>query len=415
MRRIAAAAGILIAWLFSPPAWAQDGAVRWVHDPVIIEEDGSYYVFSSGHGVPVRRSKDLLHWELLGRVFQDDFPAWGKPNVPGARDVWAPDISQWNGQFHLYYSISTLGSQRSCIGLATNRTLDPKSPDFKWVDHGKVIESFPGKMDWNAIDPNLVLDAHGQPWLVWGSFWGGIKLTRIDASSGRPLSAEPKIYSLAARPPNGPIEGAFLIHKKDWYYLFASVDHCCRGVASNYKVVVGRSRQITGPYLDAIGEDLLHGGGTVVLAGRGTCRGPGHNGILLSQRGDFLVHHMYDAAARGISTMQIRPMLWSDGWPVVGEPLNGVPSSQPSTAGVLGVWKHSVSFRPEEYIKLLPGGEVFSAVPGPTWSLDGSALRIRWPEAGAPGGAWVDTCYLAPGGDCYFGRNQKGDVIRGER
>ncbi|MFX1562335.1 MAG: family 43 glycosylhydrolase, partial [Promethearchaeota archaeon] len=138
------------------PARAQQGAVRHVHDPVIIRENDAWYVFSTGAGIPVRCSRDLARWEQIGRVFTDDVPAWAHKEIPEARHVWAPDISYYGGRFHLYYSVSTLGSQRSCIGLATNTTLDPSSPEFAWIDHGKVIESFPGRMDFNAIDLNRV-------------------------------------------------------------------------------------------------------------------------------------------------------------------------------------------------------------------------------------------------------------------
>ena len=93
----------------------------------------------------MRRSKDMLDWKRIGRVFEDDVPAWAREEIAGARDIWAPDISYYSDRFHLYYSVSTFGGQRSCIGLATNTTLDPSSPDYRWVDHGKVIESFPGQ------------------------------------------------------------------------------------------------------------------------------------------------------------------------------------------------------------------------------------------------------------------------------
>jgi arabinan endo-1,5-alpha-L-arabinosidase len=398
---------------------AQQGAVTRVHDPVLIREKDTYYVFCSGKGVPVRRSSDLVHWEQAGRVFTDDVPAWAKPEVPGARDVWAPDISYWNGTFHLYYSISTMGSQRSCIGVATNKTLDQTSKDFRWVDHGKVTESFPGKMDYNCIDSNLVLDDKGQPWLAFGSYWMGLRLIRLDPKTGKASSQDTRVYPLAARPPDGAIEAVFIVLKNGWYYLFCSYDMCCEGVGSTYKVMVGRSRQITGPYVDYVGKPMLQGNATTVLAGNGYCRGPGHNGILLDRGGDWMVNHMYDARARGIPTMQIRPILWAaDGWPVVGEPVGESATTQPhapTAADVQGVWSHSVNFRADEYIDLRPGGRMESPVRGSTWSLEGSVLRIRWPIREAPDGFWTDTCTILPDGRSYVGRNQKGDLIRGAR
>jgi arabinan endo-1,5-alpha-L-arabinosidase len=414
MRQLAILAILLQA---TPLLHAQTGNISRVHDPVIIREKSTWYVFSSGPGVPVRQSRDLLHWERAGRVFQENVPGWGKTEISGARDVWAPDISFYRGLFHLYYAISTGGSQRSCIGLATNPTLDPASPDFKWTDHGKVLETFPGKMDYNAIDPNLVLDEHGDPWLDFGSFWGGIKLVRLDADTGMRSKKDATVYALAARPVELAIEGAFLVHRNGWYYLFASFDHCCRGVASNYKVMVGRSREITGPYVDFAGRPMLDGGGTLVIAGHGHWRGPGHNGIFLGDDGDWFVNHMYDVDHNGAATMQIRPLLWSNGWPLVGEPIaSPLPPAQtrPHTTDVLGIWSHSVDYGAEEYLELQSGGNISAAARPARWSLKDNLLTLQWPRPGHPEG-WLDTCIVAPDGKSYIGRNQSGAVIRGVR
>ncbi len=238
---------------------------------------------------------------------------------------WAPDILYFNGKYHLYYSISTFGSNRSCIGLVTNTTLDPQSKDYKWVDQGKVIESLKTD-DWNAIDANPVMDEQKNVWLCYGSFWGGIKMRRLDADTGKTSAADTNLYSLAARPKPDPrpIEGAYIIHHGDYYYLFASFDFCCRGIRSNYNIRVGRSKEITGPYVDKNGKQMLEGGGTMVLEGAGRYIGPGHNSVLKEGDKDWLVYHFYDGENRGIPTLQIRPLTWSeDGWPIAGEPLAG--------------------------------------------------------------------------------------------
>jgi hypothetical protein len=401
-------------------ATALRGAIRHVHDPVIIREQDAYYIFSTGPGVPMRRSRDMRNWKRIGRVFAEDVPAWACEQIPGARDVWAPDISYYNDRYHLYYSVSTFGSQRSCIGLATNTTLDPASPDYGWVDHGKVIESFPDRMDFNAIDPNLVLDQAGQPWLAWGSYWGGIKLARLNPETGKRLDEAGPIHALAARPTKHAIEAPFLTYHDGHYYLFVSFDKCCRGVASNYKIMVGRSREITGPYVDYHGRPMRAGHATTVLAGYDEFRGPGHNGILRQSGDDWLVHHMYDARAKGRRTLQIRPLIWGrDGWPVVGEPLKAsAPASDSrrvTTEDLVGTWKHSVEFGAVTYHELLPGGRMKSAVDNATWSLDSGILELRWPDPAAPNGTWVDTCDVAPDGAYYVGRNQRGLVVRGTR
>jgi len=258
-------------------------------------------------------------------------PAWAPAAVPGTQFPWAPDISFFDGRYHLYYSLSTFGAQRSAIGLATNATLDPASSHYAWVDRGKVVESVPGVSSHNAIDPAVALDERGRPWLAWGSFWGGLKMRRLDAATGKLSREDTTTYSLAARTgvdvTRGPldsqsVEAPFIVRHGDHYYLFASYDMCCRGERSTYNVRVGRSAAITGPYVDRDGVALTEGGGTRVLAGSGSVRGPGHNSVLADGGRHYLVHHFYDAGAKGRSTLQIRPLLWGeDGWPRAGEPL----------------------------------------------------------------------------------------------
>jgi arabinan endo-1,5-alpha-L-arabinosidase len=292
-----------------------------VHDPAIIKEGDSYYLFSTGRGIPMHRSLDLVTWEPIGQVF-DSVPAWAPAAVPGVRNsIWAPDISFFDGKYHLYYSLSTFGKNTSAIGLATNATLDPRDPRYRWVDEGKAIQSVP-ENQWNAIDPNLVLDEAGEPWLSWGSFWGGIKMRKIDRATGLPSRTDSTLYSLAARPVEKSIEAPFITRRDGYYYLFASYDFCCRGVESSYRVVVGRSRTVHGPYVDRYDVPMVLGGSTPVLSGAGRVRGPGHNAILVEGDRYFLVHHFYDAEANGRSRLQVRPLTWSrDGWPIPGDPL----------------------------------------------------------------------------------------------
>jgi arabinan endo-1,5-alpha-L-arabinosidase len=328
----AAVVGLAAAMLAlaAPRAVAQVGI--GVHDPSIIRAEGEYYIFATGNGISVLHSTDLVHWERAGRVF-NELPAWAAVAVPKARgSLWAPDISFFAGAYHLYYSVSSFGSQRSAIGLATNETLDPASPRYRWVDRGMVIQSRPDTSTYNAIDPNVVLDENGQPWLDWGSFWGGIKMRRLDLRTGLLSSEDSTLYSLAARQgvdvTDGPndaqsIEGPYIIRRGGFYYLFASYDMCCRGVRSSYNVRVGRSAKVTGPYVDRAGTAMTEGGGTRILEGAGRVRGPGHNSILTERERQYIVHHFYDANDNGRSKLHIRPHTWSaDGWPSVGEPIS---------------------------------------------------------------------------------------------
>jgi len=267
MRRLAVCAAVatLVAGAGKrPELLGLTGDVEGVHDPAIIKEGASYYVFCTGGRpgagvIPIRTSKDLRAWTLSGSVFES-LPAWATKEIPGARGAWAPDISFFNGRYHLYYAVSTFGSRNSAIGLATNQTLDPARPEYHWVDEGMVLRSFQDKDDWNAIDPNLFVENPRSVWLNWGGFWGGIKMRRLDPRTGKLSTEDTTLYSLASRPRTPPIGGSieapFLIRHGGWFYLFVSFDRCCRGVNSTYNVVVGRSRKVTGPYVDKTGKPM---------------------------------------------------------------------------------------------------------------------------------------------------------------
>ena len=328
------AAGFLLIAAGSVPAQRLDvGTVTPtrqtpVHDPVMIRQDSTWYLFCTGFGITVYSSKDMVNWRREKPVF-DAAPAWAVKAVPGYRGhTWAPDISYHNGMYYLYYSVSAFGRNTSCIGVATNKTLDPSSKDFKWVDHGKLIQSVPGRDGWNAIDPNLATDDSGAPWLVFGSFWHGIKLVRLSAD--RLGLADPEEwYTVASRPRNpvlpdsvagdAAIEAPFIFHHDNYYYLFVSWDYCCRGEKSTYKIMVGRSSQIQGPYVDRDGVPMNLGGGSLVLEGNKEWNGVGHSATVSFDGTDYLVFHGYDAADGGKSRLRIEKISWRGGWPVVGQ------------------------------------------------------------------------------------------------
>jgi arabinan endo-1,5-alpha-L-arabinosidase len=295
-----------------------------VHDPVMARDGDRYYLFSTGPGVSVRCSNDMSLWEPCGNVFPS-YPDWVRRSVPNVKDLWAPDISLHDGRFYLYYSASSFGSNESAIGLATNVTLDRDSPDYEWLDHGEVISSRKTD-DHNAIDPNLFVDQEGQAWLSFGSFWTGIKLVKLDRATGKP-SADAPLISVAdnAPQPQDAIEAPFITQRGDFYYLFVSHDFCCRGVNSTYNIRVGRSSDVTGPYVDREGSPMIGGGGTLVYGGSDRWRGPGHNAIYIEDDTYYLIFHSYDAKAGGTPTLRIEKLIWDeDDWPISPSAMAGM-------------------------------------------------------------------------------------------
>jgi len=305
------------------------GDIRPVHDPVLIREGKDWYVFSTGIGrdgqgiLAARTSPDLVTWRAGTPPFAR-LPDWATQAILGAKNLWAPDVAHVNGRYRLYYSVSTFGSNRSAIGLATSATLDPAAPGYGWRDEGMVLQSRPDD-DYNAIDPAFVVDASGRHWLSFGSFWSGLKLVELNPTTGTLLRPGAKPLSIASRPVLGVapsiIEAPYIFARGGWYWLVASYDYCCKGVSSTYYTVIGRSKTIGGPYLGKDGSLMLAGGGTVLLradlAEQGRFRGPGHAGHYRGADGiDRLVYHAYDRENAGAPTLRVATLRWdNDGWP----------------------------------------------------------------------------------------------------
>jgi arabinan endo-1,5-alpha-L-arabinosidase len=297
-----------------------------VHDPVMAKAHGTYYLFCTGMGISVFSSIDLKNWKPEKPVFATA-PQWAVETVPGFKGhLWAPDIIFHEGQYYLYYSVSAFGKNTSCIGVATNTTLNETDPNYKWIDHGKVIQSVPGRDLWNAIDPNVILDEKKDPWMVFGSFWNGIKLVKLNPSM-LDISKPEEWYTVARRPRDltvkdadpgpGAVEAPFIFRKGEYYYLFLSFDFCCRGKDSTYKIVVGRSKDIRGPYLDKDGIPLDENGGSLVLEGDARWAGLGHNSVYSFDGKDYLIFHAYDSEDGGKPKLRIETLTWEFDWPVV--------------------------------------------------------------------------------------------------
>ena len=296
-----------------PQTLSLSGDITNVHDPAIVQGNGTYYVYSTAGGLQIRSSKDLTHWTFQGSVFQT-VPAWvtTQLGITSLDQLWAPDVSFFGGQYHLYYSASTFGQNNSCIGHAVKSTLDLGVP---WDDLGPVICTATGD-DWNAIDPHIVLDANGTPWMSAGSFFSGIHLFKFGLDGNR---ADTNRFDLAETASTA-IEASYIIYNPPYYYLFASYDVCCQGAASTYHVQVSRATSITGPYFDATGLDARIGGGSPVVRGDSRFAGPGSNAIIKVGSQMYNVYHSYDALANGIPTLQIAQLIWNQGWPVPEQP-----------------------------------------------------------------------------------------------
>lgn len=310
---------VAAALALAAPAAAQDaqrltGDLR-AHDPSsIVREGETYYLFFTGRGVQSKTSTDLLAWTEGPSVFpRRDPPAWTREAVERFRgSMWAPDVIKVGDRYLLYYSVSRFGEQTSAIGLATNTTLDPESPDYAWEDKGPVIQSSEGD-PYNAIDPSLLLASDGRLWMAYGSYWEGIHLIELDPETGLRLDEQAAPKRLAHA---DSIEAATLIQRGDYYYLFINHGTCCRGVNSTYHILVGRSESPEGPYLDKEGRDLADGGGTLILESEGDRIGPGHVAPLASRPHERFGFHYYDGSDRGRSKLGLASWEWSDeGWP----------------------------------------------------------------------------------------------------
>lgn len=302
-----------------PPKVLELSGSLGTHDPVLIESEGTFFMFHTANEIGAKTSKDLRSWTNAPTVFTiETRPAWLTQQVPAVeRNLWAPDISFFGGKYHLYYSVSSFGSNRSCIGHLSRPSLSSGS----WTEHGPVIcsNTTATQENYNAIDPNVVLDEEGTPWLSFGSFWSGIKLIQLDQEGARVGTS---LESLADRPSaSGAVEAPFIVRRCGYYYMFVSWDSCCRGVDSTYNIRVGRSMSVKGPYLDRDGKPMLEGGGTLVLQGNARYKGPGHNAVLFTESAAYNVYHAYDAERNGVATLRISELAFdAEGWPVSAGP-----------------------------------------------------------------------------------------------
>ena len=296
-----------------------------VHDPVMAYDRGLYYMMSTGHGIQLMTSPDRKTWTMVPHPVITDIPSWTHDSVPEfKRHIWAPDLLRWHGKWWLTYSCSSFAKNTSAIGLMCADTL---SADTRWTDCGPVVCSKRLRDNWNAIDSNIIIDENDQPWITWGSFWGGIQLARLDSTLHLATPRQQKVIAarfnpvLQSEPGVNAIEAPFIFRHGGYYYLFVSFDFCCRGMESTYRVAVGRSPRVEGPYLDAEGTDMAKGGGTVLIEGdKKVFEAMGHSAAYHFGDDDLFICHGYAINKGGASILVQRRMEWTaDGWPVLVE------------------------------------------------------------------------------------------------
>ena len=418
---------------------------NFTHDGAIIKADGWYYVFSTDYmvgapptpGIQIRKSKDLIHWKFTGRVFDKvSQEAW---DWTRGTTFWAPSVIQMNDQYYLYYSVSEVGKRNSYIGLATSNKIEGP-----WKDEGPVFKSKEGDGNTvNAIDPDITIDKNGRPWMVYGSYFGGIFITKVDKNTGKLVNPNDQGTLLAQRKDmSAGIEGPEIIYNKKtgYYYLSVSYDW----LEDTYNVRVARSKNITGPFLDYNHKDMIDPSddsfntGNKIVAPYAFGKDPGwlgtgHNGLLQDGENYYLIHNARAGEDKYWSHLHVRKMVWTDdGWPVVSpERYAGEKEQKVIESNLIGNWQQIVLNRFEDSLQtstnlqLLPNGKIKDEKGKSSWKLSGqNTLELSIYDPGfAPKDYWEFRVKVLPGWDwenwkgtlVFTGMNQEGTVIWGKK
>jgi len=417
-------------WSVFPGDGASSTESGHVHDPTIVEIGGKRFCFStSGEGFTVvRESTDWAQWKTLGPILKVE-PKWLSERYDH-RSIWAPDVLVLGKKVRVYYCKSNFGTNKSVIGLAENSSFDPNRPLEGWVDKGLVYESKPGD-ERNAIDAETVVDEQGRHWMFFGSYWSGIHVVELDPSSGLLKNpSQPSITCVAKNTGErgNPLEGAAVLKHGKFYYLFVSYGLAAQGVRSTYRIMVGRSTQAEGPFLDATGKSMAEGGFVNVMKTSPPMMSPGHCDVLTLRDGRTVMpYHFYDARKAwhgdnwGLPTLQVRELLWSqDGWPVPGLPLEAARPVKGTS--IVGRWTHQVDFGQPETIDFTADGLIIEDAQGKRkkrgeWKSEGGEIVLRWTMDGRGRaiGPFEDRVFTAYQNGFYAGRTGTGLVVRGYR
>lgn len=287
--------------LISVSALAQEGQ-PWIHDPsTIMECDGKYYTFGTGGG---------------GLISEDGWNWYGGAVRPGGGA--APDAMKIGDRYLIAYSATGGGLGGGHAGRVLtmwNKTLDPNSPDFAYTEAIEVAASEMDE-DCDAIDAGLFMDPQtGRLWCTYGTYFGFIRIVELDPKTGARVEGNEAVNVAI------DCEATTVIYRNGWYYLLGTHGTCCDGVNSTYNIVVGRSRSVTGPYLDNMGRDMVAGGGKMVIDGDDRQFGAGHFGRYIEDEGveKMSFHWEADLDRSARSVLAIRPIVWVNDWPVAGD------------------------------------------------------------------------------------------------
>jgi arabinan endo-1,5-alpha-L-arabinosidase len=314
-----------------PAPLSVSGSGIYVHDPNMIQDQSGAFWLYGTHNTLASSTDMSTFTAVANGDINPDFSWWASENTTGTggrTDIWAPDVMYANGVYYQYYSIpiytnpAVAGSNsgpEAVIALATST-----SPNGPWTDAGKIISSCGTTAGcttgFNAIDPAPFIDASGNWWMSFGSWNDGIHVLQLDPATGLRLGSNTTLANIAAR--GAGEEGSFIypyvFNGAQYYYYFASINVCCNGTASTYRIVVGRSTSPTGPYLDRGGIDLSQGGGTILLSSHNNIYGPGGQSVMTVGSKTLLVYHYYDGNNNGTPTLGLNYLAFdSSGWPSV--------------------------------------------------------------------------------------------------
>ncbi len=329
-----------------------------------MECDGKYYTFGTGGG---------------GLISSDGGWTWNSGAERPGRGA-APDAMKIGDRYLVTYGATgggLGGGHNGRILTMWNKTLDPKSPDFEYTE-AVVVASSDGDEDCDAIDPSLCMSPDGRLWCTYGTYFGFIRLVELDPATGERVEGNQAV-DIAI-----DCEATALIYRDGWYYLFATHGTCCSGANSTYNIRVGRSRDVTGPYLDNRGMDMLKGGGKLLIAANGRYIGAGHFGHIVIEEGveKYSCHYEADLDRGGRSILEIRALLWKDGWPVSGDNFTG---------GTFQIESESTGYSLEMGVEPTPlaqGRTRMMSVPGEPRpaGIGAGGPAAGTPAPGAPGG-----------------------------